>query len=389
MNKTAKIFKKYTKYIFENKILTVPVAVLIFLGIVSAIVWRLSVSYVQIADFFTGTVSFVLRFILTRATHFLPFSLAEFMLFTSAPVIIYLIAKFIYNIVRAKRAGKTRPAVLLKGIFRIIAFCGYVMFIFTFTLGVCYGKTPVNEKMDFERRPLETEELSSAMKILTGEINKIAGNIEHVDFETGSTIMPYSLDELNKKLNDAYKNMLDKYDLFIRINSKVKPVILSEQLSKMHITGIYSFFSGEANVNIGFPDYNLPFTAAHEMAHLMGVGREDEANFVAFLVCMHSGDDYIRYSGLVNMSEYIRNALVEADISAYFNAVADMPVIVINEWTAFSKFYDKYRNTKISKVASAANDAYLMAQGQKHGVRSYGLVVDLATVYLIELYENN
>ena len=229
--------------------------------------------------------------------------------------------------------------------------------------------------------------LYSAMEILIVELNETAGNIEYTESE--STIMPYDLKELNAKLNKAYKNLLGEYDLFARINSRVKPAIISKTLSGMHITGVYSFFTGEANVNVDFPDYHLPFVSAHEMAHLMGVGREDEANFAAFLVCLHSDDDYIRYSGLINMISYIGNALAGTDRERYREIMRDIPDVVIHEWQAYSRFFDKYRDTQVSKVASSANNTYLRAQGQQEGVKTYGFVVDLSVVYLIDLYVNS
>ena len=366
------------KYLFENKILTVPVIVLVILGLVSAAVWRLSVAYVEISDFFTGTLSFALRFVLTRATYFIPFSLAEIMLFACAPL-------FIFILVRLITAKKKRTA-LLKLLTRAAAVWGAFMFVFTFTLGVCYGKSPVNTKMGFERRLISSDDLYAAMEILTGELNEIAASIDYTRSE--STKMPYGFRELSNKLNGAYKNMLGKYKLFNRINARAKPAVISELMSRMHITGVYSFFTGEANVNVGFPDYSVVYAAAHEMAHLMGVGREDEANFVAFLVCIHSGDDYIRYSGLANMSEYIGGALYRANSDKYIEAMAAMPEVVINERAAYSKFFDKYRDTQISQVASAVNNTYLKAQGQEEGVKSYGLVVDFAVAYLLEVYKN-
>ena len=362
----------------KSKIFTLPVVICICVGIFSAIVWRLSIRFVFIADFFTETISFALRFILTKITYFIPFSLAEFILFALAPFFIFIWFRLI--------ADKNSWRAFGKFLARVLAGFGIFMFVFTFTLGICYGKTPVNKKIDFERRLLSADDLYGAMEILIDETNKVTDNIKYVYSETGSTKMPYGLNEINKKLNEAYKNMLEKHKLFKRISAKVKPVILSVQMSKMHITGVYTFFTGEANVNIDFPDYNLPYVSAHEMSHLMGVAREDEANFTAFLVCLYSDDDYIKYSGLVNMTEYIGSALYRADKDKYYEIMKKMPVIVNYEMAAYSRFFDKYRNTKISKVSSAVNDTYLKAQGQEQGEKSYGLVVDLATVYLLEVY---
>ncbi|MCL1793245.1 MAG: DUF3810 domain-containing protein [Oscillospiraceae bacterium] len=372
------------KYLFRPKIFTPPVIFCIVLGIISAAVWKLSAQCAEIADFFSGTASYAMRFFLTSATRLIPFSLAEFALFISVPIIVIFSVKFVSE----NRFGfywKKELAIIFQYIAKCAAAFGVFMFVFTFTLGVCYGKTPVNEKMGFEKRLLGADDLAAAFDVLKEEIVGLEQNIAGPIY-AGSTKMPYGLGEMNKKLNEAYKNMLEKHNIFKQIETSVKPVIMSVEMSKMHITGVYAFFTGEANINIDFPDYCLPFTAAHEMAHLMGIAREDEANFVAFLVCLYSDDEYIKYSGCANMLEYIGNALYRADKDRYYESMSDIPGILKNEMAAYSIFFEKYRNTRISKIAGAVNDTYLKTQGQEQGEKSYGLVVDLATVYLIEIY---
>ena len=389
-SKILGLCKYISRYLWENKILTVPVIVLIFAGITSAVVLKISTVSNAAADFFTSTVSFVMRFAFAGLTNNIPFSLAEFALCASVPLIIYLIFNFIFKIAYVKPKHKL-PA-FLKSIFRFIAFLCAFLFIFTFTFGVCYGRTPINEiinktaDINFERRLISSEDLIKSMQILVEEANKTAENIKYIYSDTGSTKMPYNLNELNKKLNESYKNLLSRHNFLNRINVNVKPVIMSVEMSKMHIAGIYIPFTGEANINIDSPDYNLPFAAAHEMAHSMGIAREDEANFTAFLVCLYSGDNYIKYSGLVNIIEYISGALHRADNEKYNEIMSGISYVIKNELNAYSIFFDKYRNTQISKVATAVNDTYLKSQGQEQGEKSYGLVVDLAVAYLVDVY---
>jgi len=157
-------------------------------------------------------------------------------------------------------------------------------------------------------------------------------------------------------------------------------VILSEPMTYTHIAGVYSFFTGEANVNTNFPDYTIPFTVAHELAHQRGIAREDEANFVAFLVCKESDDPYIRYSGYLNLFEYVSSALYSADQELYAKVASTLNTDVRYELMAYSKFFDKYRDSVAADVSGAVNDAYLKLQGTE-GTRSYGLVVDLAVAY--------
>ena len=388
------IIKCFLKSIYENKILTLPVLVHYLSGIFAVIIYRLSLSNYAAADFFKDYPGFAFRFILTSITYYIPFSLGEFILFISVPFAVFMLVKFILKIKRANY--KLRE--FFKGLCRFAAFlCGFII-IFVFTLGVSYGAVPVYNNIGLERRLISADDLVYAMQILIEEANAEAENINYI-YDTGSTKMPYGLKELNKRLNQSYINLYEKYNFIKLINARAKPVIISEMLTRMHITGVYSFFTGEANININFPDYNLPFTAAHEMAHLMGIAREDEANFTAFLVCLYSDDSYIRYSGLVKMIEYLNSSLHHALASvgkydAYLEITSRLSGVIINEIHAFRNFFDKYRNEPIAQLSSAVNDAYLKAQSSGRdederdlGVATYGLVRDLAAAYIRDIYK--
>lgn len=53
-------------------------------------------------------------------------------------------------------------------------------------------------------------------------------------------------------------------------------------MSYLDISGIYCPFTFEANVNVHMNDVLIPVTMCHELSHLSGYMREDEANFIAF-----------------------------------------------------------------------------------------------------------
>ena len=145
--------------------------------------------------------------------------------------------------------------------------------------------------------------------------------------------------------------------------------------------GMYTYYTGESNINVEFPDYTIPFTVAHEMAHQRGIAREDEANFMAFLICASSDDPYIRYSGYLNMYEYAANALYEVDKSGYGKAYAMLSRDVRYEMQSYTLFFNGYRESKAAKVTDKLNNAFLQGNGQEAGTKSYGMVVDLAVAY--------
>ena len=148
---------------------------------------------------------------------------------------------------------------------------------------------------------------------------------------------------MTTKLNTAYDSLATKYDFIQTFNSRPKQVVLSEPWTYTHISGVYTFFTGEANVNINFPDYTIPYTCAHEMAHQRGISREDEANFIAFLICAESDDPYRRYSGFLSLYEYVRNALYTADATLYTDVAKSVALSAKYEMASYSEFFDKYK----------------------------------------------
>jgi hypothetical protein len=147
-----------------------------------------------------------------------------------------------------------------------------------------------------------------------------------------------------------------------------------------HISGVYTFFTGEANLNTNGPDYSLVYTTAHELAHQRGIAREGEANFIAFLVCIRCDDPYIKYSGYLNMYEYVTNALYSADYERFSKARALLNTEVKEELSAYNAFFKTYANSTASKVSGTVNNSFLQSQGTP-GTKSYGMVVDLAVAY--------
>ena len=116
------------------------------------------------------------------------------------------------------------------------------------------------------------------------------------------------------------------------------------------------------------------------MAHQRGISREDEANFTAFLVCSASEDDYIRYCAYLNMYRYLSNELYDTDRELFSSAYSALSSNVKGELSAYSTFFEKYRDNKASEISDKFNEAYLKSQGTE-GVKSYGMVVRLAVAY--------
>ena len=351
-----------------------PVIALVFYGLaaLSAVLYIIFLFSESFSDFFNRYISSALRAVLAYATAWIPFSLAEFFIILSPLLLVALVA-----VGTKKYADSWRDVFVYCG--TLLSLVALIFTLFTFGFAPAYRGTTLDKKLGIDRQDVSAEELYDTAIILSERINE-EYRLVCYNNETAFSVMPYGYGEMNDRLITAYDTACDKYGFVQRLDSKLKPVMLSELMSYTHITGVYSFFSGEANINVAFPDYTLPFTAAHELSHQRGIAREDEANFMAFLVCIGSEDGYIRYSGYLNLFEYVSSALWRASPELYYKAMSTLPIPVRREMSAYSAFFNKYRDSAVSKVSETVNNTSLILQGTE-GTKSYGMVVDLAVAY--------
>ena len=350
-----------------------PIYLYVIWGILllSVAVYIAARSSEEFADFYNRYPGAFVRAILAYATNLLPISLAEIL-------IILLPAALALTIVFIIR--KARPTKRSTLVFCVsIVTCASLFFsVFVLGFGCGYHGSTLGEKMGIEKKPVSVDELEKTALWLSDYVWEEIDAIEYG--EDNFSKLPYSLSTLNGKLLEAYDNVCDSYGFVQRLSSRIKPVMLSEAMSYTHITGVYTYFTGEANLNVNFPDYTLPFTAAHELAHQRGIAREDEANFVAFLVCISSDDPYIRYSGYLNMFEYVAPNIYYASEDRYWAVMDSLPENAVKEIYAYADFFEKYQDSVVGDISESVNNGYLQMQGTV-GVKSYGLVVDLTVAY--------
>ena len=351
------------------------IAIYIFTAL-SAILYFVFTLSPSFSDWFNANISDWGRKMLSFLTVWIPFSFAEWLLLLTPFILVWLIV-----IAIRKYSDTWRDSLIYTGKLVSVLCVVISLFIWNFAPGY-YGST-LDQKLQLDRREVSASELYQTATILSKEIEALSDTLIFPG-DAASSVMPYSYNEMNQKLMQAYEAYTQKHDFPNHFYSRVKPVMLSKPMSYTHITGVYSFFTGEANINVNFPDYCIPYTAAHELAHQRGVAREDEANMIAFLVCMESDDPYIRYSALMNVYEYVASALNTADSSLYRTLYLSLCSEIRQEQAAYSAFFDQYRENVAADISEATNNAYLQSQGAPQGSRSYNMVVDLTVAYYRE-----
>ena len=249
---------------------------------------------------------------------------------------------------------------------------------FVFTFGAGYRVPTIDRKLGIAREKVSAEELAATMDIVIDRLNELAPEVIYA--EGLGSVRPYSHKDTVELCLESYAKLSEQHPFIQKLDAPVKQIMLSDYMTYTHISGVYTFFTGEANLNTNYPYFVNVYTTAHEMAHQRGIARENEANFLAYLVCIGSDDPYMQYSGYLNMYEYLASPLYSASPSLYSKTIERLDQRVRYDLHCYSEFFDKYRDNAAAEVSDAVNNTYLVLQGTE-GSKSYGMVVDLAVAY--------
>ena len=329
------------------------------------------------AEFYNTTVSAFLRFVFAKISGIANFSLAEMLVF-AAPVIV------VYAALAMTRAVKRGNVYVIRVFACVLAVFCFVFTAFVNLFAAGYSAVSLADKMELDTRDVGTDELAMTMMYVTQEVNTLVAENDFFFDEKGATAMPYTLNEVCDKLSSGFAavNEGEEKPLVQEMKTRVKPIILSRPMTYTHISGIYTYFTGEANVNTNYPDYLVVSTAAHEMAHQRGIAPEDEASFMGYLALINTGDPYLEYCGYMDVYSYLSNALYQSGSALWSKYRSMLCAEASAELHAYSDFFEEYRDSTASKVSETVNDTYLKSQGTE-GTVAYDLVTELVVAYTV------
>lgn len=302
----------------------------------------------------------------------LRFSLIEVLLIFSVFAIIGVLIFFCVTLVRNK---DKRLRLLSCGILNMLCFGAVLAIGFTVLCGINYYRYPFTYHSGLKIEPASKEDLYKLCVYLTETANTQRAQIPLED-DKGVTKLSGDFWQTGKSADDAFDKISKKYPVLGGHYPAPKPVIFSDFMSRTELTGVFSNFTMEANINTAATAFTIPATMCHELAHLRGFMREDEANFIAYLVCRQSDSIELRYSGTMLALIYAGNQLYAADYDLYKAMASGYSDGVRRDMSADYTYWKQFEKTAISKTSSKINDTYLKMNSQQDGVKSYGRMVD-------------
>ena len=296
-----------------------------------------------------------------------PFSVAEIMVWILGIGSIALIIYFIISIIKRK----DKKNLLINSLVNLLAAGAIVFTVFVLFCGIYYYRSGIGEYIGYDNsKEVTAQELYEVCVILANQVNELSYANENMDFS-----------DVAYETRKAYANLGKKYAVFSDVYGIPKGVIGSELMSYTQIAGIFSPFTMEANVNTAQTSYNIPFNACHEMAHMYGFMREDEANFIAYLACMESDNAYFKYSGAMLAFILCHNELFDMDMELWSKADELISDSVNEDFAENNEYWEEIEDTQVGGVVSDMsediNDTYLKANGQEDGIISYTRMVEL------------
>ena len=269
---------------------------------------------------------------------------------------------------------KAAPFSFLRNIVVVLS-----VFYFTFNLvwGLNYYRNPIADNFAI-RDSVQTQEVIDLAEKLTLKTNRLQFQI------TGDTAqmvnVPYDRNEIFDKTVNGYEYLQKELPFLEYDHRSLKKSTFSTLISYLGIGGYLNPFTNEAQVNALTPVFRFPVVSGHEVGHQVGYSKENETNFIGYLVTMKNEDIYFQFSASAYALSHCLSAIRRADEQKFQELYKTINFGVQENYRELYDFNIKYANP-LEPVFKSIFDTFLKANQQKEGVKSYSKIVELMVGY--------
>lgn len=282
-------------------------------------------------------------------------------------LIFYLIFLLVQSFI--KRNNKHRNFIKILIVLNVF-YCIYQIF-----WGLLYFQTPIIEKLPKEEPTLE-ETKTLALKYL----EKCKQSRTLVKEDRNGVFKIYDF----KAVEDDILTQQKQIPKFISTKKGTeikafKPSIFKGIMNYSGILGYYNPFTAEAQYNAQLPASLQPFTLAHESAHQLGFAREQEANFIGYLIGKNSKNPDLQYSTNYFVLKSLLNALVEKNPKFVKSVIRNYSPGMKRD-RLYEKVFLKRHEGFLDVFFGITNNLFLKSN-QQEGSITYSYFVDLLLRY--------
>lgn len=197
-----------------------------------------------------------------------------------------------------------------KAVLKLLAVFNIFYFIYQVFWGMLYFQTPVIKKLSSQKEP----EIGQAKILALRYLEKCKTTRQSVREDKNGVFVITDLNSIQTEILSR-QAQLPKYisDKDAPQINAFKPSLFKTVMNFTGILGYYNPFTAEAQYNAELPHTFIPFTSAHESSHQLGFAREQEANFIGYLIGINSKNTDLRYSTEYFTLKSLLRFIVEQD----------------------------------------------------------------------------
>ena len=157
-----------------------------------------------------------------------------------------------------------------------------------------------------------------------------------------------------------------------------KHLMFNRLYSAVGVMGYMGPFMCESQVNHQLLPEQYPFTYAHELAHLLGISSEAEANYWAFVICTQSDDRQLQYCGYYGILPYLlNNAASLLSEEERLACIDRLDPRIVADLHAKSEFWQSQQIEWINNLQEGFYDWYLRSNQIPAGKANYYQVIQM------------
>lgn len=277
----------------------------------------------------------------------------------------------VYNLIQCfKKKSRNRAAL------KLLIVINTFYFIYQICWGMLYFQTPIIKKLSNQKEP----EISKAKTLALLYLEKCKTSRQAVredkngifiitDLKSVQTEILRQQAQLPTYISDKEATQINAF----------KPSLFKNVMNFTGILGYYNPFTAEAQYNAGLPHTFIPFTSAHESSHQLGFAREQEANFVGYLIGVNSKNIDLKYSTEYFTLKSLLRFIIEQD--------PEFVKDVLNKYSPAMKRDRMYERSFIVRHQGWLDDFFgftnnlFLKSNQQEGSVTYSYFIDLLLNY--------
>lgn len=289
---------------------------------------------------------------------FFPFSVGDVFIYGSiSGLLLYALVAVV------RRRGVRRM------LWREVVYLVWVYIWFYLAWGLNYSRADFYERSGVERSRYNEADFRKFIEAYADSLNR---NYCPMETQPAEAVVA---DEIKA----AYRELAPRYGLVApRGYLRPKEMLFSGLMSAVGVSGYVGPFFIEYHLNRDLLPVEYPSTYAHELAHVLGIANEAEANYYSYRTCTRSARQEIRFSGYFALLPHVlsnaRRALPKEDYQAWVGKLRPEVVELYREEAAH---WQARYNPAIGELQNRIYTMYLKGNRISSGMANYSEVIAL------------